>query len=227
MHRLYPFVLLLLLLFIHAAPARDQAMLARITVYWHNPESTERVAAVGSPLCDGHCAVDPKKIPYGSRIELPDAQLVAVDTGPAVVQRIAARRSGRTPAQREAIVIDRYFESRRDAQSWAASHPQFMTVRVNSPELAEANFCQAQSTSSHQASVVAQLGLLDANTRPVAGIESARKVLDNSLPSNTLMKRVSVRGPLNLSAPSATVHVAGNFAFSALALRHWASDVER
>lgn len=225
MHTWYPFVLLLL--FIHAAPARDQAMLARITVYWHNPESKECVAAIGSRLRDGHCAVDPKKIPYGSKIDLPDAQLVAVDTGPAVVQRTAARRSGRTPAQRNAIVIDRYFESRREAQSWAASHPHFMSVRVDSPALAEANFCQAQSTSSHQPSVLVQPGLLDANMLPVTGIESARKVLDNSLPSNALMKRARVRGPLNLSAPSATVRVPRMFAFSALALRHWALDVER
>jgi hypothetical protein len=26
-----------------------------------------------------HCAVDPKKIPYGSKIVLPDDQLIAVD----------------------------------------------------------------------------------------------------------------------------------------------------
>jgi carboxymethylenebutenolidase len=40
-----------------------------------------------------------------------------------------------------------------------------------------------------QASVLVQLGLLDAKTLPVTGIESARKVLDNSLPSNELMDR--------------------------------------
>ena len=44
-----------------------------------------------------------------------------------------------------------------------------------------------------QASVLAQIGLLDANTLPVVGIESARKVLDPSLPSNTLIKRASQR----------------------------------
>ena len=90
-----------------------------------------------------HVRDDPKKIPYGSKIVLPDDQLIAVDTGPAVVQRTAARRSGRTPAQRKAIVVDRYFESRREAQSWAASHPHFMTVRVDSPERAGANLSQA------------------------------------------------------------------------------------
>ncbi len=40
-----------------------------------------------------------------------------------------------------------------------------------------------------QASVLVQLGLLDANTLPVAGIESAHKALDPSLPSNALIQR--------------------------------------
>jgi carboxymethylenebutenolidase len=38
-----------------------------------------------------------------------------------------------------------------------------------------------------QASVLAQLGLLDAQRLPVAGVESAEKVLNPQLPSNTLM----------------------------------------
>jgi len=40
-----------------------------------------------------------------------------------------------------------------------------------------------------QASVLAQLGLIDAAKLPVAGVESAEKVLNPSLPSNDLMKR--------------------------------------
>lgn len=40
-----------------------------------------------------------------------------------------------------------------------------------------------------QASVLAQLGLLDAEQLPVAGAEAAEKVLDPSLPSNRLMAR--------------------------------------
>jgi carboxymethylenebutenolidase len=40
-----------------------------------------------------------------------------------------------------------------------------------------------------QASVLAQLGLLDAQTLPVVGVETAEKVLDPRLPSNELMKR--------------------------------------
>jgi carboxymethylenebutenolidase len=40
-----------------------------------------------------------------------------------------------------------------------------------------------------QASVLAQLGRLDPESQPVAGAETARKVLDPTLPSNTLIRR--------------------------------------
>ena len=40
-----------------------------------------------------------------------------------------------------------------------------------------------------QASVLAQLGLIDPEGLPVAGSESARKVLDRHLPSNVLIER--------------------------------------
>jgi carboxymethylenebutenolidase len=40
-----------------------------------------------------------------------------------------------------------------------------------------------------QASVLAQIGLLDAAALPVAGVETARKVRDPSLPSNDLIRR--------------------------------------
>jgi carboxymethylenebutenolidase len=38
-----------------------------------------------------------------------------------------------------------------------------------------------------QASLLAQLGLIDPKGLPIAGVEQARKVLDKTLPSNTLM----------------------------------------
>ena len=40
-----------------------------------------------------------------------------------------------------------------------------------------------------QASVLVQLGLLDASSLPVIGTQTARKVLDPSLPSNELIRR--------------------------------------
>lgn len=46
-----------------------------------------------------------------------------------------------------------------------------------------------------QASVLVQIGLLDPSTLPVAGIETAKKLVDESLPSNTLMARWSESAP--------------------------------
>jgi carboxymethylenebutenolidase len=46
-----------------------------------------------------------------------------------------------------------------------------------------------------QASVLVQIGLLDSKGLPVAGIETAKKLLDETLPSNTLMKRWADSAP--------------------------------
>jgi carboxymethylenebutenolidase len=40
--------------------------------------------------------------------------------------------------------------------------------------------------------VLVQIGLIDPAKLPVAGIESARKVLDPTLPANTLMSRADL-----------------------------------
>jgi carboxymethylenebutenolidase len=53
-----------------------------------------------------------------------------------------------------------------------------------------------------QASVLLQLGLLDPAVLPVAGAESARKVLDPSLPSNELIRRAGARRGETGTAPS-------------------------
>lgn len=39
-----------------------------------------------------------------------------------------------------------------------------------------------------QASVLVQLGLLDAHNLPIAGIETAKKMLDQTLPSNQMLE---------------------------------------
>jgi len=44
-----------------------------------------------------------------------------------------------------------------------------------------------------QASVQGQLGLLDPSNLPVAGLETARKLSDNSLPSNELVSRAQAK----------------------------------
>ena len=65
--------------------------------------------------------------------------------------------------------------------------------RVEVPLVAIVRFREGKLAHEHiywdQASVLVQLGLLDAGTLPVASVESARKALDPSLPSNALMDR--------------------------------------
>jgi hypothetical protein len=124
--------ILFALLFTPAAFAREQTVLARVTVYWASGNAKEQQAAYnGARLRPGHCAVDPDKIPYGSKVVFADgAECKAIDTGPAVVSRKAARLSGRNASQREAIVVDRYFETKDEALAWADTHPHFMTLRV-------------------------------------------------------------------------------------------------
>jgi len=117
------------------AYAAEQPTLVRVTTYWRE-EGQLHAAWNGARLRNGHCAVDPEKIPYGSRIQLGDEEVIAVDTGPAVVSRKAARLLGRNAAERNAVVIDRYFETKSQAVAWEKSHPHFMKVRVLNPQSA-------------------------------------------------------------------------------------------
>src|SRR5437667_7161333 len=65
--------------------------------------------------------------------------------------------------------------------------------RVKVPLVAIVRFREGKLAHEHiywdQASVLVQIGLIDAAKLPVTGVESARKVLDPTLPANTLMSR--------------------------------------
>jgi carboxymethylenebutenolidase len=65
--------------------------------------------------------------------------------------------------------------------------------RVEVPLVAIVRFRDGKLAHEHiywdQASVLVQIGLLDPAKLPIAGVESARKVLDPRLPANELMKR--------------------------------------
>jgi 3D (Asp-Asp-Asp) domain-containing protein len=114
-----------------AAFAREEAVLARVTSYWAGEGS--KFASTGRRLRAGHCAVDPKRIPYGSKVVFPDRACTAVDTGPAVISRKAARACGRTASQLKAIVVDRFFESKGAAMAWTNANPHFMTLQIVRP----------------------------------------------------------------------------------------------
>ena len=119
---------------------REQSMLARVTVYWakggtgSDRFTRQHKCATGIRLRAGHCAVDPRRIPYGSQIIFADGRFTAVDTGTAVINRKAARLSGRTRSEQNAPVIDRFFETKAQAEKWEKTHSPFMMVRVISPK---------------------------------------------------------------------------------------------
>jgi len=65
--------------------------------------------------------------------------------------------------------------------------------RVEIPTVVIVNFRDGKLAHEHiywdQASVLVQLGLLDETKLPIAGVATARKVLDPKLPSNRMMAR--------------------------------------
>ncbi len=65
--------------------------------------------------------------------------------------------------------------------------------RVEVPLVAIVRFVEGKVAHEHiywdQASVLVQVGLLDPAGLPVAGVETARKVVDTTRPSNQLMTR--------------------------------------
>jgi 3D (Asp-Asp-Asp) domain-containing protein len=143
----------LVLLLTPAVFAREESILARVTVYWASGGggsdrwTRRHVCSTGARLQAGHCAVDPHRIPYGSRVTLPDGALLAVDTGSAVVSRKAARRSGRTALERSALVVDRFFETKQQALSWARRNPYFMFVRISAPDFRPSLFSRPQKVA--------------------------------------------------------------------------------
>ena len=175
--------------------ARSNSLLARITVYWarggHGADSYTRQhkSATGRRLQQGHCAVDPRKIPYGSRVVLPDGStLAAVDTGSAVRNRKAARGLGRSHDERNAIVIDKFFETKRQALAWASVNPPFVSVKVippNAPAVATPNITNSQPIA---------LTPPPATKRPVGDSTAAMTIVSN--PPTTGSTGGIIRNPL-------------------------------
>lgn len=111
---------------------RASQRLARVTAYWAGEGDyyTGRcISATGVRLHDGHCAVDPNIIPYGSVVEIAGVgKYLAVDTGSAVISRTAAREGGHTSAERDAIVVDLFFEDRSEGKRFAARAAKYVAI---------------------------------------------------------------------------------------------------
>ena len=74
--------------------------------------------------------------------------MCAVDSGPDVVNRKAARSCARNAAERNAIVIDRFFNTKQEALAWAKAHPHFMTVRILTPGAKQGKVATAEDSRS-------------------------------------------------------------------------------
>jgi 3D (Asp-Asp-Asp) domain-containing protein len=123
----------------NVAKASGKALvrLARLTAYWSGEGdyyTRHHISSTGVHLHTGHCAVDPSIIPYGSVVSIDGlGSYLAVDTGTAVVSRRAARESGHNRGERAALVIDLYFENRRDGERFAANGPKFAAITWTKP----------------------------------------------------------------------------------------------
>src|SRR6201993_5483877 len=138
----------LMLLFACQPLTTERSTLAHVTVYWRGEGSGEHASWNGERLRESHCVVDPGKIPYGSKVAFPDATCMAVDSRPDVVNRKAARSCGRNAAERNAIVIDRFFDTKQKALAWAKAHPHYMTVQIVTPGAKEGNVETAEDPGS-------------------------------------------------------------------------------
>jgi 3D (Asp-Asp-Asp) domain-containing protein len=114
------------------AKAAFEGRLARLTAYWAGEGdyyTGRHLSSTGIRLHGGLCAVDPSIIPYGSVVVIPGVgQFLAADTGSAVVSREAAREAGRTLAERKALVIDIFFDTRREGEAFTAQQPKFVPI---------------------------------------------------------------------------------------------------
>src|SRR5260370_38594847 len=109
------YTVIFLSLLASAAFARGESILARVTTYCAGEGS--KFASTGRRLHSGHCAVDPKRIPYGSKVVFPDRACTAVDTGPAVISRTAAPPNARAARPLKAPPPDPLFGKQRSVKA--------------------------------------------------------------------------------------------------------------
>ena len=112
---------------------KAKAMLARITVYSRDEKHGDRytrkgIAATGKRLVNKKsCAVDPSLIPYGSKVVIPQLHMVldAVDTGSAVKNKTASKKTGRHEP-----VVDVFFDKNNESNKFVEANPKIVEIYV-------------------------------------------------------------------------------------------------
>lgn len=96
---------------------------ARVTYYW----GCTNTSTGNRPVSGKTIAVDPKIIPYGSKVIIPQMgkTFIAHDTGSAVKSRLASRKHGRNN-----IVVDIFCYSEAQAQQYIKKYPMFMPIKI-------------------------------------------------------------------------------------------------
>ncbi len=102
---------------------------ARVTYYWsgNGGQVGSQTSTGKKAICGKTVAVDPKIIPYGSKVIIPQMGITAtaIDTGSAVKARTASKKIGKNN-----IVIDVFCASKKIAQQRIKNFPMFMKVIV-------------------------------------------------------------------------------------------------
>ena len=115
---------LILSLLFSCSLCHAQTYTARVTYYWDGHSTS-----TGAKLQNNKTiAVDPKIIPYNSKVFIPKMgkTFVAQDTGKAVVSRKASRKMGKSN-----IVVDIYCKSIKEAKAYIKKYPMFMEIKVS------------------------------------------------------------------------------------------------